>query len=77
MTKYITNSDKILQAVLQDEQLVKYGNFNPSDYETIEEALRSENTIVSTVAKIIDGKIMNKTDKEIYNEINNYLKEKI
>jgi hypothetical protein len=77
MAKYITNSDKILQAVLQDERLAEYGNFNPDNYETIEDALQSENTVVCAVAKIIDGKSERKTDKELYNEINNYLKENI
>lgn len=77
MSKYYTNSDKILQAVLQYDVLAKYGEFNPSDYETVSEALLSDNAIVCAVAKIIDGKSNEKTDKELYNEVNNYLKEKI
>jgi len=77
MSKFLTNSDKILQAVLQDEKLAEYGNFNPDNFETIEDALQSENAIVYAVAKIIYGKSEGKPVKELYNEINNYLKENI
>ena len=77
MAKYLTNSDKILQAVLQNEKLADFGNFNLDNFESIEDALQSGNTIVCAIAKIIDGKNEGKTDKELYNEINNYLKENI
>ncbi len=74
MGKYLTNGDKTLQAVLSDERLISYANYNPTDFDTISEALISDNTIVCAVAKIIDGKERNATDKEIYNEVTNYLK---
>jgi hypothetical protein len=77
MAATYTNSDRILQAVLKDDRLVLYGNYNPSDYETIEEAAASDNCIVGAVAKIIEGKNLGKTDKEIYNEVNHYLQERI
>lgn len=74
MAKYFTNGDKVLQAVLSDERLINQGDYNPADFDTITEALDSDNAVVCTVAKIIDGKEKNATDREIYNEVTNYLK---
>lgn len=69
-----TNSDKMLQIILSDSKLAEYGEYNPADYETIEDALISENTIVVAVAKMIQGFQRNYSEKEIYNEVSNYLK---
>ena len=69
MAKYLTNRDRVLQSVLQDEKLAKTCPFNPSDYETVDDALQSDNYLVCTIAKIIEGKSENKT--------NNYLNGKI
>ncbi|MDD7540095.1 hypothetical protein [Tannerella forsythia] len=77
MAKYLTNSDRVLQSVLQNEKLAEAYPFNPSDYETVDEALQSDNYLVCTIAKIIEGKNEDKTDKQLYNEINNYLNGKI
>lgn len=77
MAKFLTNSDRVLQSVLQDEKLAEVLPFNPDDYETIEDALLSDNYLVCTIAKIIEGKNEEKTDKQLYNEINNYLNGKI
>lgn len=77
MAKYLTNSDRVLQSVLQDDKLAEICPFNPADYETVDDALQSDNYLVYTIAKIIDGKGDDKTDKQLYNEINNYLNGKI
>lgn len=77
MAKYLTNGDKILQAVLNDERLCEYAEYNPADFETITDALDSNNSVVYTIAKIIDGNEHNATEKEIYNEVSNYLKQNI
>lgn len=74
MAKYFTNGDKVLHAVLSDERLINQGNYNPADFDTIIEALDSDNAVVCAVAKIIDGKENNATDREIYNEVTNHLK---
>lgn len=74
MAKYFTNGDKVLQAVLSDERLINQVDYNPADFDTITEALDSDKAVVCAVAKIIDGKENNETDKEIYNEVTNYLK---
>jgi hypothetical protein len=70
----LTNSDRMLQVVLSDIKLVTYGEYNPTDYETIDDALTSESTIVVAVAKMILGLERRLSEKEIYNEVNNYLR---
>ncbi|MDD2437379.1 MAG: hypothetical protein PHF41_07430 [Massilibacteroides sp.] len=77
MAKYLSNGDKILQSVLTDEHLISSAEYNPDDYETIEDALMSSNAIVCAIAKIIDGKERNLSEKELYNVVNNYLKDNI
>lgn len=77
MAKYLTNGDKILQAVLGDQRLCTHAGYNPADFETISEALDSDNPIVCAIAKIIDGNERKSTEKEIYNEVSNYLKQTI
>lgn len=74
MGKYFSNEDKILQAVLCNEQLIQRANFNPSEINTISSALNSDNIIIQTIAKIIDGCSQNLSEKELYNEITNFLK---
>ena len=69
----LTNSDKMLQTVLSDEKLIEYGNYNPEDYYTVDEALCSDNPIVVAVAKLINGVQRSYTSKEIYDEVRNYL----
>ena len=69
----LTNSDKMLQTVLSDEKLIEYGNYNPEDYDAVDEALCSDNPIVVAVAKLINGVQRSYTSKEIYDEVRNYL----
>ena len=69
----LTNSDKMLQTVLSDEKLIEYGNYTPEDYDTVDEALCSDNPIVVAVAKLINGVQRSYTSKEIYDEVRNYL----
>jgi len=70
---FITNNDRMLQIVLHDSELIKHGEYNPDDFETIEDALDSDNAVVHAVATIINGKQTNNR-KEIYNNVSNYLK---
>lgn len=77
MAKYFTNGDKILQAVLSNQRLCDYANYNSADFETITDALDSDNPIVCAVAKIIDRNERNLTEREIYNEVSNFLKQTI
>ena len=47
------NDNKMLQAVLLDENLMKFGNYTPADISTIEQALDSDNYVINAVAHII------------------------
>ena len=47
------NDNKMLQAVLLDENLMKFGDYSPSDISTIEQALDSDNYVINAVAQII------------------------
>lgn len=69
-----TNSDKMLQIVLSDSKLTEYGEYNAYDYVTIDHALNSDNAIVVAVAKMIVGIQRGSSEKEIYNEVSNHLK---
>lgn len=72
-----TNSDKILQAVIADEQLIKLYEYNPNDYTSITEALYSDVAIISAIAQIIIRNEQKATEKEIYNEVSGFLKSMI
>ena len=79
MSTYQTNGDKILQAVIADEQLINfYGyNHNPDDYNSISEALDSDVAVVQAIAQIINRNEQKATEREIYNEVSNFLKTNI
>lgn len=77
MSSYQTNGDKILQAVIADEELINFYGYNPDDYSTISDALDSDIAVIQTIAQIINRNEQNATEKEIYNEVSNYLKSNI
>ena len=77
MTTHFTNGDKILQAVLADAKLAELGEYTPTGIETISDALDSENAIIRAVAMIIDGNENRYTQKEIYNQVSNFLIQKL
>lgn len=70
-------ADKILQAVLADSRLQEYGEYNPIEFPDIESAIYSENCVVKAVALIIERAKEEYSEKEIYNEVNDFLKENI
>ncbi|MCM1139024.1 MAG: hypothetical protein NC453_10695 [Muribaculum sp.] len=74
---YISNNDKMLQAVLLNEQLMKVGNYTAADIGTIYSALDSDNYIINTVAQIIKRTEEGATDRELWKEINDYLKRNV
>ncbi len=71
---YQSNMDKVLQAVLLDESLMKFGNYSEHDIKSIYQAVESENVVIATTAKIILRESEGASSNEIYNEISNYLK---
>ena len=74
---YKRNEDKMLQAVLMDERLMKYGNYSASQIGSIYQALDSDNYIINAVAQIIKRTGEGATEKELWKEINEYLKRSV
>lgn len=75
--RYNENYNKILEAVLLDEKLMEYAQYEPSEITSLEYALGSNNAIVGAVATIIEGLSEKKSEKEIYNTVNELLKKKL
>ena len=75
--RYNENYNKILEAVLLDEKLMEYAQYEPSEISSLEYALGSKNAIVSAVATIIEGLSEEMSEKEIYNTVNDLLKKKL
>lgn len=74
---YISNNDKMLQAVLFNENLMKFGNYTPAEFSTIYAALDSDNPIINAVAQIIKRNSEGASELELWKEINDYLKRNI
>jgi len=71
------NYNKILEAVLLDEKLMEYAQYDPSEISSLECALSSKNAIVSAVATIVEGLSEEMSEKEIYNTVNDLLKKRL
>ena len=75
---YKSNLDKMLEAVLLDEQLMKFGKYEAYEVGNIYQSLESDNYVINVVAQIIkrcsedDAK-----ESEIWREINDYLKRNV
>ncbi len=67
----------MLQAVLLNERLMKVGNYTAADIGTIYSALDSDNYIINTVAQIIKRTEEGATERELWKEINDYLKRNV
>ena len=74
---YASNNDKMLEAVLTDLDLMKFGKYTPSEITSVYQAVSSDNPVVSTVAKIIQRSSEGATEKEIYKEVTEYLKKNV
>lgn len=74
---YTTNNDKMLEAVLTDPDLMKFGNYSPADIQSIYQAVSSDNIVVSVVAQIVQKSSEGATEKEIYKEVTEYLKKNV
>lgn len=65
--------DKLLQAVLKEPILCKFGEYDPENYLTVDDAIESDNEVVSAVGRIIERQSSNVSDREIYREVCNHL----
>lgn len=70
----VSNKDKILEAVLLNEQLMEFGGYTSNDIGTIYQALDSDNYVINTVAQIIMRTDEEASTSEIWREINVYLR---
>lgn len=73
-TKYLKNSDKILQVVLNDAKLIEIGKYEPKEIGTLDDALFSDNAVIKTVALMVSGLSQKLSEKQIYNQVFDYLK---
>lgn len=73
MSTYQTNCDKILQAVISDEQLVSFYGYNPEDVSSMSTSLDSDIAVVQAIAQIINLNEQGATEKEIYKSVSKIL----
>lgn len=74
---YKPNKDKMLQAVLLNERLMKFGNYTTGEFGSIYSALDSDNCVVNTVAQIIQGVEEGVSERELWKQIFDYLKRNV
>jgi hypothetical protein len=72
-----SNNDKMLQAVLLNEQLMRFGKYSPDDVTTIAQARESDNYVINVVAQIIERTGDNASEKELWKEVSDYLKKNV
>jgi len=76
----MSNEDKMLQLVLSDNNLSSFYEYNAEDYQSVSDALQSDNPVVVAVAKIIRGIAENSdrsVQKSVYQEVFNYLNQNL
>lgn len=72
----MTNQEKMLSLVLSDANLIKFYELETSEILSISDALNSKQPIIVAIAKIIkglNGSDVSSKQKEVYNEVFNYL----
>lgn len=71
----MNKEDKMLRLLLSDKRLSSYYEFNADYYQSIDEALRSDNPIIVAIAKIIRNISSNDISeyRDFYKEIYQYL----
>lgn len=76
----MTNEEKMLNLVLSEEILTKNYEIELEEPLRMEDALHSENPMIVAVAKMIRelrGQNDRSIQKEVYNEVRNYLNQKL
>lgn len=72
----MTNKERMLHMVLDDQKLQELYGYNKSEYEDLRTALYSDNVVVAAVAKIIkglDGSTDESDQKKVYMTVFNYI----
>lgn len=75
--EYTTNSDKMLEAVLTNPELMRFGGYTIADITSIYQAVESDNYVIGAVARIIKRTADGATEKEIYKEVMEYLRNNV
>jgi len=72
-------ADKMLQAVLGDLDLQKFGGYDLEEVDgiSIDDAVVSDNAVIHAVGVIIERIDDGANQREVYNEVNEYLKNNI
>ena len=75
----MTNEEKLLQLVLQDENLQKECDIDASQYKTVDDAIRSEDPIISVIGTIIrkNGSFGSTNYRDLYKEVINHLRDNL
>ncbi len=72
----MTNNEKMLHMVLDDQKLQELYGYDRSEYEDLYTAYNSDNVIVAAVARIIkdlDGSTDESVQKKVYMTVFNYI----
>jgi len=76
----MNNEDKMLQLVLSDNNLSSFYEYNAEEYQSVSDALQSNNAVVVAVAKII-RRVAENSDrsiqKSVYQEVFYYLNQNL
>lgn len=72
----MTNKERMLQMVLDDQKLQELYDYNQGDYEDMYSAINSDNVVVAAVARIIknlNGSTDESDQKKVYMTVFNYI----
>ena len=76
----MTNKERMLHMVLDDQKLQELYDYDKSEYEDLYTAINSENVVVAAVARIIkelDGSTDESVQKKVYMTVFNYLNDNL
>lgn len=76
----MTNKERMLHMVLDDQKLQELYDYDKSDYEDFYTAINSDNIVVAVVARIIknlNGSTTISDQKKIYLTIQNYINDNL
>lgn len=72
----MTNKERMLQMVLDDQKLQELYDYSQEDYEDMYSAINSDNVVVAAVARIIknlNGSTDESDQKKVYMTVFNYI----
>lgn len=74
----MTNKERMLHMVLDDQKLQELYGYDKSEYEDLYSAMNSDNVVVAAVARIIkdlNGSTDESDQKKVYMTVFNYINE--